>query len=152
MHLKDELERAKTYGDIFALVKKAVKRTLGEHRVGLMLYLGNLPMKVGVEYAAYLVLIPLAHLSAAMMNNKTMPKMMRAIPVLSQSGDSTHHHDQSIFPVSFRPMNSTVSNDTKPPPPTLTVLPELLIFPLLLFFFPLLDQIPCLYCEFKHGS
>jgi hypothetical protein len=47
MHLKDELERAKTYGDIFALVKKAVKRTLGEHRVGLMLYLGNLPMKVG---------------------------------------------------------------------------------------------------------
>jgi hypothetical protein len=43
----DELEKAKGYGDIFALVKKAVKRSIGEHRVGLMLYLGNLPMKVG---------------------------------------------------------------------------------------------------------
>lgn len=47
MLLTEELERAKSYGDIFALVKKAVKRTLGEHRVGLMLYLGNLPMNVG---------------------------------------------------------------------------------------------------------
>ena len=45
--LSGELERAKGYGDIFALVKKAVKRSLGEHRVGLMLYLGNLPFKVG---------------------------------------------------------------------------------------------------------
>ena len=45
--LSDELEWAKGYGDIFALVKKAVKRSLGEHRVGLMLYLGNLPFKVG---------------------------------------------------------------------------------------------------------
>ena len=47
MLLTEELERAKSYGDIFALVKKAVNRTLGEHRVGLMLYLGNLPMNVG---------------------------------------------------------------------------------------------------------
>lgn len=28
-------------------MKRAVKRSLGLHRVGLMLYLGNLPMKVG---------------------------------------------------------------------------------------------------------
>jgi len=42
-----DLEQAKTYGDIFALVKGAVKRSLGLHRVGLMLYLGNLPMRVG---------------------------------------------------------------------------------------------------------
>lgn len=47
MPLASELERAKDYGDIFALVKKAVKRSLGQHRVGLMLYLGNLPMRVG---------------------------------------------------------------------------------------------------------
>jgi len=47
MPLSDELKRAKGYGDIFALVKKAVMRSLGEHRVGLMLYLGNLPLKVG---------------------------------------------------------------------------------------------------------
>lgn len=47
MPLPTDLEKAKNYGDIFTLVKKAVKRSLGEHRVGLMLYLGNLPMKVG---------------------------------------------------------------------------------------------------------
>jgi hypothetical protein len=42
-----ELDHARTYGDIFVLVKKAVNRTLGLHRVGLMLYLGNLPIRVG---------------------------------------------------------------------------------------------------------
>jgi hypothetical protein len=47
MLLINELERANAYGDIFSLVKKAVKKTLKEHRVGLMLYLGNLPMNVG---------------------------------------------------------------------------------------------------------
>ena len=47
MLLSSELEHAKSYGDIFTIVKKAVKRSLGEHRVGLMLYLGNLPLKVG---------------------------------------------------------------------------------------------------------
>ena len=47
MLLNKELDRAKSYGDIFSLVKKAVKNTLQEHRVGLMLYLGNLPMNVG---------------------------------------------------------------------------------------------------------
>jgi hypothetical protein len=41
------LEHSKTYGDIFTLVKGAVKRCLGLHRVGIMLYLGNLPMRVG---------------------------------------------------------------------------------------------------------
>ncbi len=47
MLLINDLDRAKTYGDIFVLVKKAVRNSLNEHRVGLMLYLGNLPMNVG---------------------------------------------------------------------------------------------------------
>jgi hypothetical protein len=47
MLLINDLDRAKTYGDIFVLVKKAVKSSIGEHRVGLMLYLGNLPLNVG---------------------------------------------------------------------------------------------------------
>ena len=42
-----DYERAKGYGEIFALVKKAVENSLGEHRVGLMLFLGNLPLNVG---------------------------------------------------------------------------------------------------------
>jgi hypothetical protein len=47
MQIALELENAKKYGDIFTLVKKTVKMSLGQHRVGLMLYLGNLPMRVG---------------------------------------------------------------------------------------------------------
>jgi hypothetical protein len=47
MLLINDLTRAKTYGDIFVLVKKAVRNSLNEHRMGLMLYLGNLPMRVG---------------------------------------------------------------------------------------------------------
>lgn len=47
MTLPAELVKAKSYGDIFSLVKKSVKNTLGLHRMGLMLFLGNLPLKVG---------------------------------------------------------------------------------------------------------
>ncbi|MFP3950562.1 MAG: hypothetical protein ACLFVP_00230 [Candidatus Bathyarchaeia archaeon] len=47
MDISVELDEAKSYGDIFSLVKRAVKNELGLHRMGLMLYLGNLPMKVG---------------------------------------------------------------------------------------------------------
>jgi len=42
-----ELEYCNDFAEIFSLVKKTVEKSLGEHRVGLMLYLGNLPMKVG---------------------------------------------------------------------------------------------------------
>lgn len=42
-----ELEYCNGFGEIFSLVKKAVQKSLGEHRVGLMLYLANLPAKVG---------------------------------------------------------------------------------------------------------
>lgn len=45
--LSTDFEKAKGFGEIFAVVKKAVKTSLGLHRVGLMLYLGNLPMRVG---------------------------------------------------------------------------------------------------------
>jgi len=34
------------------------------------------------------------------------------IAVVIHIGDNTHHHDQSIWPVNFRPINKTVSNDT----------------------------------------
>jgi len=47
MSLYEELEKAKNFSDVFSLVKKAVKKSLKEHRVGLMLYLGNLPIRVG---------------------------------------------------------------------------------------------------------
>jgi hypothetical protein len=45
--LSGEFEQAEGYGEIFSLVKKAVRRSLNEHRVGLMLFLGNLPLRVG---------------------------------------------------------------------------------------------------------
>jgi len=41
-----ELERARSFKDIFLVVKKAVKLVLGLSRVGLMLYIGDLPLKI----------------------------------------------------------------------------------------------------------
>ncbi|MCS7126711.1 MAG: hypothetical protein NZ929_07375 [Aigarchaeota archaeon] len=45
--IREELEKAKTFGEIFELVKKTVKRTLGLHRAGLELVLMSLPNNVG---------------------------------------------------------------------------------------------------------
>jgi len=46
----ESLEKCNGYGDIFDLVKKAVKKVLGLHRVGLLLYLKNLPPYIGAYY------------------------------------------------------------------------------------------------------
>jgi hypothetical protein len=46
LSLPVELVKATSYGDIFSLVKKTVKITLGLHRMGLMLFLGNLPTNI----------------------------------------------------------------------------------------------------------
>ena len=37
--------------------------------------------------------------------------------ILIHNGDKTHSHDQSIYPVNFKPINKTVSNPKKPIPP-----------------------------------
>lgn len=41
------LDHCKGFGDIFALVKRAVKELLGYERGGLMLYMTNLPLQIG---------------------------------------------------------------------------------------------------------
>lgn len=46
----ENLEKCRGYGDIFDLVKKAVKKALGLHRAGLLLYLSNLPPHIGAYY------------------------------------------------------------------------------------------------------
>jgi hypothetical protein len=43
----EQLEKCRNFGDIFGVVKKAVKLSTGRERAGLMLYLGNLPLYVG---------------------------------------------------------------------------------------------------------
>ena len=50
MSLTVELDRCRDFGDIFELVKKAVSETLGKRRVGLMLYLADLPPSVGAYH------------------------------------------------------------------------------------------------------
>jgi predicted Zn-dependent protease with MMP-like domain len=47
----DELDRCRNFAEIFELVKKGVKRSLGRRRVGLMLYLADLPLNVGAYHA-----------------------------------------------------------------------------------------------------
>jgi hypothetical protein len=45
-----ELDRCEDFRDIFALVKRSVKHVLGMRRVGLILYLSDLPMRVGAYH------------------------------------------------------------------------------------------------------
>jgi hypothetical protein len=44
------LDAAKGYSEIWELVKDTVKTTLGEHRVGMMLFLDDLPMQLGAYH------------------------------------------------------------------------------------------------------
>jgi len=47
MNYSEELDRCENFGDVFELVKKSVKDSLGQWRAGLMLYLADLPMYIG---------------------------------------------------------------------------------------------------------
>jgi len=47
---KKKLGEASTFGEIFELVKKAVKKTLGVHRAGLELVLMELPNNMGAMH------------------------------------------------------------------------------------------------------
>lgn len=49
-YFRERLENCLDYGEIFELVKKAVKKTLGLHRAGLLLYLANLPPNIGAYH------------------------------------------------------------------------------------------------------
>ena len=44
---QEHLDKCKDYGCIFDLVKRAVKEKIGRERIGLMLYLANLPLHLG---------------------------------------------------------------------------------------------------------
>ncbi|MEM1585951.1 MAG: hypothetical protein QXX99_00815 [Candidatus Bathyarchaeia archaeon] len=46
----ESLEKCENYKDIFDLVKKSVRKAIGLHRVGLLLYLKDLPPNIGAYY------------------------------------------------------------------------------------------------------
>ncbi len=50
IHFREKLEQSRNYGDLFELVKKSVTKTLRTTRVGLMLYLEDLPLRVGAYH------------------------------------------------------------------------------------------------------
>jgi len=47
MNYIEELDRCENFGDVFELVKRSVKESLGQWRAGLMLYLADLPIHIG---------------------------------------------------------------------------------------------------------
>jgi hypothetical protein len=44
------LDRAHDFSEVYEVVKDTVKQSLGKHRVGMMLYLDNLPLQVGAYH------------------------------------------------------------------------------------------------------
>jgi hypothetical protein len=49
-YFQERLENCKSYGEIFEIVKRAVKEVLGLRRVGLLLYLEDLPPHIGAYH------------------------------------------------------------------------------------------------------
>jgi len=47
---RSRLDRAQGFGDVWEIVKDCVKDSLGEHRVGMMLFLDNLPLQLGAYH------------------------------------------------------------------------------------------------------
>jgi hypothetical protein len=47
---RSRLDRAEGFGDVWEIVKDSVKDSLGEHRVGMMLFLDNLPLQMGAYH------------------------------------------------------------------------------------------------------
>jgi hypothetical protein len=44
------IEKAESYSDVWEIVKDSVKDALGEHRVGMMLFLDDLPLRLGAYH------------------------------------------------------------------------------------------------------
>lgn len=44
------LDNAEGYGEVWEIVKDTVKSSLGKHRVGMMLFLDNLPLRIGAYH------------------------------------------------------------------------------------------------------
>jgi len=47
---RNRLEKAATYGEVWAVVKDTVTFTLNRHRVGMMLFLDDLPIQLGAYH------------------------------------------------------------------------------------------------------
>jgi hypothetical protein len=49
-YFRSELSKAEGYGEVWRIVKETVKYSLGKHRVGMMLFLDNLPLHLGAYH------------------------------------------------------------------------------------------------------
>jgi len=47
---RSRIDRAEGYSEVWVIVKDTVKDSLGEHRVGMMLFLDNLPLQLGAYH------------------------------------------------------------------------------------------------------
>ncbi|MDQ1280603.1 MAG: hypothetical protein QG670_1866 [Thermoproteota archaeon] len=47
---RHKLDKAARFGEVYEIVKETVRHSLGKHRVGMMLYLDDLPLQVGAYH------------------------------------------------------------------------------------------------------
>lgn len=47
---RGRLDQAKGYGEVYKIVRDTVKRSLGKYRVGMMLFLDDLPLRLGAYH------------------------------------------------------------------------------------------------------
>ena len=51
MYVEKYLDNYRDYAQVFNFVKKTVKESVGKERIGLILYLGNLPLNIGAYHS-----------------------------------------------------------------------------------------------------
>ena len=47
---RSRIDKAQSFSEVWKIVKDSVKDTLGEHRVGMMLFLDDLPLQLGAYH------------------------------------------------------------------------------------------------------
>jgi len=57
MSIAEQLDKSREFNDIFLLVKKAVYKTLGRRRVGLMLGLSDMPSAIVAYYSPNVIVL-----------------------------------------------------------------------------------------------
>ncbi len=50
LNYRQELENAKTYAEVWQIVKNTTETSIGKHRVGMMLFLDDLPLQLGAYH------------------------------------------------------------------------------------------------------
>jgi len=110
------LDKSKDFQEIFSLVKKAVKKIIGEARVGLMLVLASLPERIGAyhEVGSNAIVLNRRLLGAVIKSGKTFREINSYIftILLHEYLHSLGHLDErQVREISYKVTSNTLGEE-----------------------------------------